>query len=133
VARLILPFIWYTSDLFYWLLYFGSFLNSNNNMNINLNEEQKEQKVTNLFILSEYFMLFNHMAIKSEQLLLKLTFISALIKKINLKFCFKILAIFFLIGSFGKFYLNLNDCFKAFHQIVQMDKLVKETAAKILQ
>lgn len=132
MARLILPFIWYTSDLFYWLLYFGSFLNINN-MNINLSEEQKEQKVTSFFILSEYFMLFNQMAIKSEQLLLKLTFVSVLIKKINLKFCFKILAFFFLIGSFGKFYLNLNDCFKAFHQIVQMDKLVKEAAAKILQ
>lgn len=109
-----LPFIWYSSDLFYWFLYFGSFLTSKTN---ELTDQfNQNNKTFNQFFKQNYLNIFDKISIKLEAFLAKYDF-----KMLKLKLIFRIISLILIFGAIGKYYINLESCIFALNDLIQLD------------
>lgn len=123
ITNLVLPFVWYTSDLFYWFLYFGSFL-------INSNELIEESNIKmNVYRNSDYLLIFNRISQVVESIFIKIKLIGHFFKLLNFKYSFRIIGILFLIGALGKFFLNFQNCVLSLNEILKIDELLKKKMA----
>lgn len=118
-----LPLVWYTSDLFYWFIYFGSFLlKSNdsidlNNNNISANSHNKNDKNSLMKSLNQdYFSVFERISQILESFILKFG-----LNNIKLSFLFKTIGYICLFGAIGKFYLNFQHCIVSLSELVAID------------
>ena len=97
-----LRLVWFSSDLFYLLIYIGSFLAKNNNNNKELSDLFSYDNKKNTFIVHDYFEICHKMNKK-------------------LRFIFKTISFICLFGAIGKYLMNLNSCVSSLNEIIQMD------------
>lgn len=114
------PFFWYSSDLFYWLIYFKAFIPQNlNTINGNGNNNNSNKNKHHKFnILAHFLGIFKNFSndfhsgtetlslFAEEYLLYKLNLKCLKSSQIQIFFC--ILMNICLIGAFMKFYLNFK-------------------------
>ena len=123
----LLPLIWYTSDMFYWLLYFGTFaekqLISSNEMGKSSNSIRtlptKFKYHINRF-KTDLSALFEGMFQSLKQY--GPHFIHS---NLNTKFIFKSFCTLCLIGSILKFYLHLKSVFDCLNLLITHDDKLK--------
>ena len=125
ILKVFLPLVWYTSDLFYWLLYFGFFIvnkaevDVNNNLifDENIGENRRKTSYTSS-LKKDYLIIYDKLAKIFEASLMKLGF-----KFIDLKLAFNTLGIICLLGAFGKFYLNFQMVISCLKELIESDEL----------
>jgi hypothetical protein len=102
-----LRLVWFSSDLFYLLIYIGSFLAKNNNNHKELSDLFNNNKKST-FIVHDYLQICN--------------------KKMNnnLRFIFKTISFICLFGAVGKYLMNLNSCVSSLNEIIQMDIILNK-------
>lgn len=118
-----IPAVWYSSDLFYWVLYAGSFLlkKSNDLDEYNsYNNSQSSVSMQNNNYFDDYFLIFEKISQKLDHcLMLKFGF-----NMFSLRNIFKVVAFLCMVGASGKFYLNLQSCLSSLNDLILMDEKI---------
>ena len=142
--KIFYPTIFYTSDLFFWLLYLGAFvpkpslLNeslSELNLNGNLNDTSSPRILTDLnkshniiqsriilskTAISDLLSIFGNIGLFFEKMIIsKFKHLNFLSYKLN--FLFRIFCLFCLTGAMLKFYFHLETSRLSFKEIIQYD------------
>lgn len=113
------PFFWYTSDLFYWLIYFNAFLKVNSSLNalnsINKNKYNKYNFILRLIhfiksFLNEFQTTTESLSLFCEEHIL-VKFNIKCFKSNQIRFIFNMLMNVCLVGGFMKFYFNAKDAY----------------------
>lgn len=123
--KIFLPLVWYTSDLFYWLLYFGSFLVNKTEIDLNNNlvlptnyNEQKNSYSFTKTLKQDYLIIYDKLAQVFASFLIKFGF-----KSLNIDLTFQILGVVCLLGAFGKFYLNFQLVVSCLNELINSDEI----------
>lgn len=141
-------YVWYSSDLFYWLLYFKAFINkdsmmevqneANDSLVIDLNNNVLKSQVEYVGgqkrgFLKELRICFDslsdflrfHLSDKMRPYLESGNLLNSLNRRFccNFKFLFRVFGYFCFLGAFLKFYLNFRSLLFTFFDIVYLDQL----------
>ena len=149
-----IPYVWYSSDLFFWLIYFGAFisklsllsefdndLNSNKKFNdkssirLNINNDNILNQTKNLRRLNflkraifDLFSIFEEMAKFVEKIIIS-KFKSLKFLKFNL--LFRVLCSFCAICAFLKLYFNIETIWFCLIQMVDFDERLYNQLEKL--
>jgi hypothetical protein len=133
------PYIWYTSDTFYWLIYFASFVPSHNpQFNYsrkhsahllplnpeNTNHSYKETLWKRLFL--DLNNLFDDCSVFLESKFRELKITSRLSDSVKLKLTMRLVGYCCLLGALLKFYLNFQTLFFNFVDVINLDTRVNQ-------
>jgi hypothetical protein len=120
--KFFLPTIWYTSDMFFWFLYAGSFLLKRTNSFEESNPSSIDLLHSNRY-LDDYFMIFEKISQNLDHYLkLKLG-----LNISSLSNVFRTIALLCILGACGKFYLNLQSCVSVLYELVIIDGKLAQT------
>jgi phosphatidylglycerophosphate synthase len=143
-------YTWYTSDLFFWMIYLASFVSSSSSLSLlppssNADDLSKKAVANQYFslplhyekswdnfrlktlrrFLADMCMLFDDSATLIEVSMRRFDFTRRVSSAVNFRIVFRVIGFVCLVGAFFKFYLNFQSLVLVFVDVKNLDMRVK--------
>ena len=123
---LFLRYIWYSSDVFYWLIYFVSFVRLKPSVSLASKEIHGVSHISaHKKSINELFEFFDNLSGFVEFYSKKNRLTSELMHRFNIKFVLRAIGLACLIGAVLKLYLNLEDLVRSCIQLAEIEDRLK--------